>query len=73
MKISYGKFIREAAIRNLISAQERISKEGNAEEIVHITKFILKTSKKFDNQLLDPKLFFSWCNQDIVDNFRFRE
>ena len=53
MRISYGKFIRNTVIENLISSHERITKEGNAAEIVHITKFILKTSKKFDNELLD--------------------
>lgn len=53
MKISYGKFIRDKAIENLILAQERIAEKGNATEIIFITKFILKSSKKLDNHLLD--------------------
>ena len=53
MKIPYGEFVRDKAIKNLISAQERIAEEGNAAEIMTVTKFILKASKKLDNQLLD--------------------
>ena len=55
MKILYGATIRDTAIRNLMLAQERISEEGNAAEIISITKFMLKISKKFDNQMLEMR------------------
>lgn len=53
MKINYGTFIREKAIKNLLSAQIAIAEKGNAHSLVVLTRFILKISHKFDNELLD--------------------
>ena len=66
MKIPYGEFVRDKAIKNLISAQERIAEEGNAAEIMTVTKFILKASKKLDNQLLDSG--FEKNEESVCDN-----
>lgn len=52
MKIKYGSFIREQAIKNLLSAQEKIAEKGDAKALIVLAKFILKISYKFDNEIL---------------------
>ena len=53
MQRNYGSFIRERAIKNLLSAQEKIAEAGNAKAIIILTKFILNVSHKFDQELLE--------------------
>lgn len=53
MKVGYGDYIREKVIKNLLSAQNKIAEKGNVNEIIIITKYILKISYKLDNELLD--------------------
>lgn len=52
-KKNLGGFIREQAIKNLLSAQRRIAETGSASEIISMSKFILKISNKFNNILFD--------------------
>ena len=51
--MNYGSFIREQAIKNLLSAQGKIAEKGNAKGIIALTKFILKISHQFDNEFLE--------------------
>lgn len=53
MKINYGSFIREQAIKNLLSAQKKIAEKGDAKALIILTKFVLKISCKFDNEMLE--------------------
>lgn len=53
MQINYGSFIREQAIKNLLSTQEKIAETGNARAIIMLTKFILNISHQFDQELLE--------------------
>lgn len=53
MKVGFGDYIREKAIKNLLSAQSKIAEKGNVKGLISITKYILKISYKFDNELLD--------------------
>lgn len=53
VKINYGSFIREQAIKNLLSAQEKIAEKGDAKALIVLAKFILKISYKFDNEMLE--------------------
>lgn len=56
MKATYGNYIRENAIKNLLSSQTKIAEKGNVKGLISITKYILKISYKFDNELLDLRL-----------------
>ena len=47
MKKYFGEYIREQAIKNLLSAQARIAEIGSASEVISLTKFVLKISNKF--------------------------
>lgn len=53
MKANYGLFIREQAIKNLLSAQKKIAVKGDAKGLVLLTEFILKISHQFDNEVLE--------------------
>lgn len=53
MRTNYGSFIREQAIKNLLSAQEKIAEKGDAKALIVLAKFILKISYKFDNEVLE--------------------
>lgn len=53
MRTNYGSFIREQAIKNLLSTQEKIAETGNVKAIIMLTKFILNVSHKFDQELLE--------------------
>lgn len=52
MKTNYGFFIREQAIKNLLSAQEKIAEAGNEKALIALSKFILKLSHQFDDEVL---------------------
>lgn len=41
MGVDYGFFIREQAIKNLLSAQRKMAAKGNAKGLIAVTKFIL--------------------------------
>lgn len=56
MQVNCGSFIREQAIKNLLSAQRKIAERGNAKGIIALTKFILKISCQFDNEMLELRL-----------------
>ena len=53
MKLNYGSYIREQAIKNLLSSQAKIAETGNARGLVILSKFILKISHQFDNEILE--------------------
>lgn len=53
LKMNYGSFIREQAIKNLLSSQAKIAETGNARGLVILSKFILKISHQFDNEILE--------------------
>ena len=47
MRVSEQGVIRSKAMANLMLAQERLAKEGTASEVIRLTSFILRQSKKF--------------------------
>lgn len=53
MRIGFGLYIRKNAIKNLLSAQEKIADSGNVKELIVLTKFILKISNQFNDISLD--------------------
>lgn len=52
-QVKYGVFIRVRIIENLISAQKKIAEKGDARGLVLLTKFILKISHKYDDELIE--------------------
>lgn len=52
MRTNYGSYIREQAIKNLLSTQEKIAETGNVKALIALSKFILKISYRFDNKVL---------------------
>ena len=52
MGVDYGFFIREQAIKNLLSAQRKMAAKGNAKGLIAVTKFILSISHQFDGEML---------------------
>lgn len=52
MGVDYGFFIREQAIKNLLSAQRKMAAKGNAKGLIAVTKFILGISHQFDGEML---------------------
>lgn len=53
MKVDCGTYIRSQAIENLLRAQKRAAEEGNAGDVVMLTKLLLKVSERFDKKLLE--------------------
>lgn len=53
MKVDCGAYIRSRAIENLLRAQKRAADEGNAGDVVVLTRLLLKVSKRFDKKLLE--------------------
>lgn len=53
MKVDCGAYIRSQATENLLRAQKRAADEGNAGDVVVLTKLLLKVSKRFDKKLLE--------------------
>ena len=53
MKVDCGAYIRSQAIENLLRAQKRAAEEGNAGDVVVLTKLLLKVSERFDKRLLE--------------------
>ena len=51
--MNYGSFIREQVIKNLLSSQTKIAEAWNAKGLVILSKFILKISHQFDNEILE--------------------
>lgn len=51
--MNFGEFIREEAIKKLLSAQEQIAEKGDVKSLIILTKFILKISYKFDSKILN--------------------
>ena len=52
MRTNFGSFIREKAIKNLLSTQEKIAETGNVKAIIALSKFILKVSRQFDDEVM---------------------
>lgn len=52
MQTNYGSYIREQAIKNLLSAQEKMADKENEKALIALSKFILKISYRFDNKVL---------------------
>lgn len=52
MRTNYGSFLREQAIKNLLSTQEKIAETGNVKALIALSKFILKISRQFDDEVL---------------------
>ena len=53
MRISAQRMICESAIKNLLSAQKRIAENGDSKEVIRITKFLLNSSNKFCDVLIE--------------------
>lgn len=49
---NYGLFIREQVITNLLSAQEKMANKEDEKALIALSKFILKVSRQFDNEVL---------------------
>lgn len=49
---NYGLFIREQVITNLLSAQEKMANKEDEKALIALSKFILKGSRQFDNEVL---------------------
>jgi len=56
VKIKVGSYIRNSVLKNLLHAHERIAGEGDIRGLICLSKFILKLSKQFDNELFDFRL-----------------
>lgn len=52
METNYGSFIREQVITNLLSAQEKMADKENEKALIALSKFILKLSCQFDDEVL---------------------
>ena len=52
METNYGSFIREQVITNLLSAQEKMADKENEKALIALSKFILKISRQFDDEVL---------------------
>ena len=52
METNYGSFIRERAIKNLLSAQEKMVDKEDGKALIALSKFILKVSHQFDDEVL---------------------
>ena len=52
MRTNYGSFIREQAITNLLSAQEKMADKENEKALIALSKFILNLSRQFDDEVL---------------------
>lgn len=52
MRTNYGSYIREQAIKNLLSAQEKMADKEDEKALIALSKFILKISYRFDNKVL---------------------
>ena len=60
-KINIGNHIRAEVIKNLLNAHERLVEDGNAKEVIMLSKFLLRIAEQFDD-----KLVYSWvkgCNK----------
>lgn len=56
MIVDCGAYIRSKAIGNLLRAQMRAADEGNAGDVVVLTRLLLKVSKRYDKKLLRLRL-----------------
>lgn len=52
MQTNYGSFIRKQVITNLLSAQEKMADKENEKALIALSKFILKLSRQFDDEVL---------------------
>ncbi len=49
--ISMKEYAREMVIKNLLSAHERIAKEGDSREIIRISKYVLRLTQNGQDKL----------------------
>lgn len=74
METNYGSFIRERAIKNLLSAQEKMANKENEKALIALSKFILKVSHQFDNEVLQLSSEQGNAGTEHVINYKtFRE
>lgn len=52
LKMNYGNYIRDTAIKNLLSFHSKIADKENVKAYIILTKFILKVSHLFDDKSL---------------------
>ena len=64
METNYGSFIREQVITNLLSAQEKMADKEDEKALIALSKFILKLSRQFDDEVL--QLNFKQDNDGMV-------
>ena len=64
METNYGSFIREQVITNLLSAQEKMADKENEKALIALSKFILKLSRQFDDEVLQVN--FKQDNDGVV-------
>ncbi len=53
LKANKSAIIRDRIVFNLLDMHDKLSKTGNIKDIIKLSKFILKISNKFDNELLE--------------------
>lgn len=49
--VSMKEYARETVIKNLLSAHERIAKEGDSREIIRISKYVLRLTQNGQDKL----------------------
>ena len=69
MGVDYGFFIREQAIKNLLSAQRKMAAKGNAKGLIAVTKFILSISHQFDGEMLKISQGINIDGSEITSTF----
>ena len=52
LKMNCGNYIRDTAIKNLLSFHNKIADKENVKAYIILTKFILKVSHLFDDKTL---------------------
>lgn len=52
-KIDSDSYMKQRVIKNLLNAHKRIADNGNASDVIKLSKFILHLSKHFKNETFD--------------------
>lgn len=52
-KITISTYVKQQTIKNLLNAHKRVADTGNTSDLIKLSKFILRLSKHFGNEVLD--------------------
>ena len=61
--------IKEEVTKNLLSAHKRIAEEGNAKEVIRLSRYLLKLEQKFGDvgTYAIPENQQQWCENPVHD------